>query len=115
MAATQYGTKLALGAIIGTPTVDVSAYWVESDTEGGIEADKEMIPDGADGSLETIIVYRRDAVVTFTMRCSSTATPTATFVPGTMLSTTWYVESAPVTKTKNPWVITVTLKNIGVS
>jgi hypothetical protein len=106
---------MELGAVLGSPTLTLSAYWVESVTEGQVEADKEFVYDGADGSLKSIIVHRLDPVVEFTMRCRSDATPTVTLVPGQNVTTTWFCESAPVTKTKGAWTITVRLVNIGVS
>jgi hypothetical protein len=116
MASVQYGTGMTLGAVLGAPTIAaLSAYWVESVTEGGVEADKEMVYDGADGSLETIIVHRKDAIVEFTCIPKSTATPATDFVEGTNITSTWFVVSAPVVKTKAPWKITVRLQNIGVS
>ncbi len=112
----QYGAGMTLGAVLGSPTIAaLSDYWVESVTEGGVEADKEMIYDGADGALAAILVHRKDAIVEFTCIPKSTADPTSTFVEGTNLTSTWFVVSAPVTQTKAPWKMTVRLQNIGVS
>jgi hypothetical protein len=115
MAATQFGTGLSLGAALGVPSLaSLADYIIESATEGGADVDAETVPD-ADGAIVTNVVYQIDEKVSLTLICLAAATPLVDFVPGTNISTTWHVDSAPITKTKSPWRVQVELTNIGVS
>ena len=116
MAATQYGTKLKVGA---TPAlaVDVTNYWVQSFTAN--EADvREVMTFDANGAPLNRCVQQVIPLYTLTLTAMSAATPTTDFAKGTVVligSDSWMVESAPVETKAEPWTLTVQLKNFNLA
>lgn len=114
MAATQFGTPLALGATGYSITLPNAAnYYVESATIDG-DVDMEVTND-ADGAPLNIAVYNKHPKVDLVLICQSAAAPATDFPVGTNIDTTWFVNSAPVTKTKSPWRVALSVTNIGIS
>lgn len=112
---TQVGTTLLFG---GQTTV-FSSYIVESQTDNESEVGQEDIFD-ADGALSTRAVYYRWPKITFNLICKSGAAPDTDFPPGNKCVATgtysgWWVEGAPITKSKSPRKVTVTLVSIGIT
>jgi hypothetical protein len=113
MATTQHGTTLAIGA--GTLT----GYILDTKDDGDFNVDMEEIIDGADGSLETILVFRRDEKTTYNLIALSSANPATDFPKGakcalTGLSTLW-VDDCRITSSKSAKRVTVTLINKGIT
>jgi hypothetical protein len=102
MAATQIGADTLLGA---TP-IDVTVgadYIVESVTENTYEIPQEDVMD-ANGARAVRVIYQKIPTSTLTLICKAGADPLTDFPAGQLMpGTTWFVRSAPVTKTKNPW------------
>ncbi len=116
MAATQIGSDVTVGATctvtMGTNATD---YIIESCTEGGKEVDYEDVFDG-NGALVDRVIYSKLPKLEVTMLCKSGADPIADFVPGTVIAgTTFMITSAPVTKSKSPWRVTVSAVNYGLA
>jgi hypothetical protein len=114
MSATQVGTTLILG---GQTTV-FGSYIVESETNNEIEAGKEDVFD-ADGALSTRVTYYRWPKITLNLIAKTGALPATDFPPESKCVATgaysgWWVDSAPVVKSKSPTKITVTLTSIGI-
>lgn len=113
MAATQIGADMLVGA---TSTVSFGAnYIVESCTQGDKQVDMEDVFD-AEGALSDRIVYSKLNKISATLICKNGANPIVDFVPGTVVSgTTYMITSAPVTKTKSPWRVTVEAVDYGLA
>ena len=117
MAATQIGTTLMLGG--QTTVTGFASYIVESQTDNEVEAGKEDVFDAA-GALSTRIVFYKWPKITFNLIAKSAAAPETDFPPeakcvaaGTYSG--WWVDSAPITRSKSPTKITVTLTSIGIT
>lgn len=113
MATTQHGDTLIIGA--GTLT----GYIVDTKEEGDFDVAMEEIEDGADGSLATILVFRRDEKTTYNLIAKTGATPTTDFPKGaactvTGLTTLW-VDDCRVSSAKGAQRVTVTLINKGIT
>ena len=114
--ATQLGPDMTLGATTTLTLPNAANYIVESCTEGGKQLDREDVFD-ASGALVTIILFNALPKFELTLLCKSSAAPTTDFTEGTLINcgsgVTFYVESAPVVKTKSPHRVTVSLTNVG--
>lgn len=113
MAAVEFGTNIEVGvaaADLPLTLPNATTYYIESFTEDG-DVDMEVTND-ADGAPAHIAVYGKYPKVTLTLICKNTAAPTTDFPVGTMIDTNWYVESAPVTKTKSPHRVQLSLVKI---
>ena len=114
MAATEFGTNLELGS--GTPPItlpNAASYIVESYEVNG-EVDMEVTND-ADGAPYHIAVFSKFPTCTLNLICLSGAVPTTDFPEGTVIDTDWYINSAPVVKTKSPHRVTLSVTQIGIS
>lgn len=112
---TQVGTTLMFG---GQTTV-FSSYIVESQTDNEVEAGKEDTFN-ADGSIANRAVYYRWPKITFNLIAKSTANIETDFPPENKCVATgtysgWWVDSAPIVRSKSPTKITVTLTSIGIT
>ena len=115
MSATQIGTSLILS---GQTTVFAS-YIVESQTDNEAEAGKEDVFDAA-GALSTRIVFYKWPKITFNLICKSGALPETDFPPESKCVATgaysgWWVDSAPIVRSKSPTRVTVSLTSIGIT
>jgi len=113
MATTQHGDTLIIGA--GTLT----GYIVDTKDGGDVNVDMEEIIDGSDGSLKTILVFRRDVKTTYNLIAKSGAAPATDFPKGakcalTGLSTLW-VDDCRISDSKSAQRVTVTLVNKGIT
>lgn len=110
--ATQLGTTLIIG---GQRTL--TNYIVESDEVGGNDIDMEDVLDAA-GARATRIIFKIDEKAKLSLICKTGATPATDFPEGGMCTVTgltaWYVDSAPIVKTKSAQKVNVTLTNIHV-
>lgn len=114
MAATLFGTALEHGALLPPVTLpNASNYIIESFTVDG-DVDMEVTND-ADGAPYEIAVYNKHPTCTLTLLCKAAAAPLTDFPTGTMIDTTWFINSAPVTKTKSPHRVQLSVTNIGIS
>lgn len=106
---------MSLGASIsGLSLPNASNYIIESATEGDKELDMEDVFD-ENGALVTRIIHNAFARVEATLLCKTAASPTGDFPTGTLIANTWFVNSAPVTKTKSPHRVQLSVTNIGIS
>jgi hypothetical protein len=115
MPITQVGTGLQFG---GQATAFAS-YIVETDTTNEVEGGKEDTFN-ADGSLANRAVFYRWSKVTLNLIAKTGAIPATDFPPENLCAATgaysgWWVDSAPIVRSKSPTKITVTLTNIGIS
>jgi hypothetical protein len=115
MAATQIGTTL----IIGQQTTVFGSYIVTDQTDNQNEAGTEDTFD-ADGALANRTVFYRWPKINFNLIGKSGAAPETDFPPNAKCTATgtysgWWVEGAPVTKSKSPLKIAVTLVSIGIT
>lgn len=111
----QLGANLEEGAVVSVLTIpNATNYYVQRVTEGGKDVDFEDTFN-ADGLRVTRSIFNKNRRVSVEMVCKSGATPLSDFPVGTLVATDWYVESAPVEKTKSPWTVTVDLVEIFVS
>lgn len=108
--ATQLGTTLIIG---GQRTL--TNYIVETDEVGGNDIDMEDVL-AADGTRATRIIFKIDEKAKLSLICKTGATPASDFPEGAMCTLTgltgWYVDSAPITKSKSAQKVSVTLTNI---
>jgi predicted dinucleotide-utilizing enzyme len=111
--ATQLGTTLDIGS--GTIT---GSYIVESVDEKDFDVDFEDIMD-EDGARVTRLIFNRDEKITLNLICIDAAAPQTDFVVGTIAThtdfTTYYVDSATMTKSKSARRVTVNMTNIGIT
>jgi hypothetical protein len=116
----QIGTDLSVGATCTLTIPNATKYIVVSCTEGGKQVDLEDIVD-PDGKLITRLVFNRFAKITIELICKSTAEPATDFVEGSVTSfgvapnDKWYIDSAPIVKTKSATKVTVGMTNIGLA
>lgn len=112
MAATQFGTSLILGATCTITLPNASSYYVESVTENEAERDEEKTYD-ANGAIANIAQFGKYPIVTATLVCkTTTAVPATDFPVGTVITISgnyWFIDSAPITKSKSPHRVTVKL------
>ncbi len=112
MAATQLGSTLIIG---GQRTL--TNYIVSEDTINDANVVSEDVED-ADGKLTTRIIFRNEAKIRLSLICKSGATPTSEFPVGAMCTVTgltgYFVDSAPVVKTKSAQKVTVDMTLLGV-
>ena len=114
MAATEFGTNLEVGA--GTPPItlpNAANYIVESYEVNGT-VDMEVTND-ADGAPYHINVYNKFPTCTLNLICLAAAAPTTDFPEGQLINTNWYIDSAPVVKTKSPHRVTLQVTQIGIT
>lgn len=115
MAASQIGTDVKVGATLTSPASIGGSYIIESVVDTNKQVDSEDVFD-ADGALVDRVVYSKLPVVEITAICPSGADPVADFVPGTLISgTTFFITSAPVTKSKSPWRVTINAVDYGLA
>ena len=114
MATTQYGTKLNIGVGTAGITIPNSVNYVLESQELNGDVDMEITND-ANGAPYNICVYNQFPTVTLNLICLAAAAPTTDFPEGTVIDSTWYINSAPVVKTKSPHRVSVSLTNIGIS
>lgn len=111
MAATQLGATLIIG---GQRTL--TNYIVESDEINDANVVQEDIED-ADGKLATRIIFRNEAKVKLSLICKTGATPATEFPVGAMCTVTgltaYFIDSAPIVKTKTAQKVTVEMTNLG--
>ena len=109
---------------IGTPlqyggqTTAFGSYIVESQTDNEAETDKEDVSN-ADGALSTRAIFKRLPKITFNLIAKANAVPATDFPPDAKCVATgtysgWYVDSAPIVRSKSPTKITVTLTSLGI-
>jgi hypothetical protein len=113
MATTQHGDTLIIGA--GTLT----GYIVDTKDDGDVDVAMEEIEDGSDGSLATILVFRRDVKTTYNLIALSSAAPATDFPKGakcglTGLTSLW-VDDCRISSSKGAQRVTVTLVNKGIT
>ena len=112
MSATQLGTTLIIG---GQRTL--TGYIVADDEVNNANIVQEDVED-ADGKLATRIIFRNEAKVKLSLICKSGSTPTADFPVGAMCTVTgltaYFIDSAPVVKTKSAQKVTVEMTNLGI-
>jgi hypothetical protein len=118
MATTQIGTDALIGAsYTGLP--NGTDYIVESVTINDAEIDMEDIFDGADGARALRLIFNKFAKVKLSLLCKAGAAPLTDYPAETVITidgaATWFVNSAPVTKTKSPWRVEVDLTNYGLA
>lgn len=112
----SYGVSVSIGG-----QVAISGFLVESDT--GNEAEVDLAPDveNPDGLKVGRNVLGRYAKRTLLLTVLTGTDAAAVFPVGTLAPSTagsfqsWWVESGPVPKTKNPTKVTVTLVSLGPS
>ncbi len=112
---TQVGTTLQFGG----QTTAFASYIVESQTDNEAEVGKEDTFD-ADGAIANRAVYYRFPKITFNLIAKSGAAPATDFPPEAKCAATgtysgWWVDSAPIVRSKSPTKITVTLTSIGLT
>jgi hypothetical protein len=117
MATTQIGADACIGAsYAGLP--NAADYLVQKVVINDKEIDMEDFFD-ANGARDLRLVYNAFAKVQFTLICKAGAAPLTDYPAQTVITVdsvaTWFVESAPVTKTKSPWVVEVSLINYGLA
>jgi len=113
----QIGTDLLVGASTTLTIPNTDNYILVSCTEGTKQIDFEDVMD-PDGKLITRLVFNKFAKVTFELICKSGAAPTTDFPEGSIVNlgaATWYVDSAPVVKTKSATKVTVNATNLGIT
>lgn len=112
MAATQLGTTLI---IAGQRTL--TNYIVSEDTINDANVVSEDVED-SDGKLCTRIVFRNEAKIKLSLICKTGATPASDFPIGTMCTVTgltgYFVDSAPIVKSKSAQKVTVEMTLLGV-
>ena len=112
MAATQIGGTLIIG---GQQTL--TNYIVEQDTLNDANVVQEDVED-ADGKLVTRIIFRNEAKIKLSLICKTGATPTSDFPIGGMCTVTgltaYFVDSAPVVKTKSAQKVDLEMTNLGI-
>ena len=113
MAQDQIGTDLSIGA--GTIT---GSYIVESAVEKAYNVDFEDILD-ENGDIKTRIVYSKHEKLHLELICLTGALPENDFVEGTIAAhadfTDFFVEAAPISRSKSAKRVSVDLVNIGVT
>jgi hypothetical protein len=115
MAATQIGTDALVGAsYAGLP--NAANYIVEQVTINGKEVDFEDTFNEY-GARALRVVFNAFDKVGLTLLCKAGAAPLTDYPAETVITVdsaaTWFVNSAPVTKTKSPWRVEVELTNYG--
>lgn len=112
MATTQLGSTLIIG---GQRTL--TNYIVSEDTINDANVVSEDVED-ADGKLVTRLVFRNEAKIRLSLICKTGATPATEFPVGTMCTVTgltgYFVDSAPIVKTKSAQKVTVDMTLLGV-
>ena len=110
------GTQLKTGATEATGTW--TNYVLQSVTANGKNVEMEDV-DNADGGLESRLIFKRHAKLVVEAVCKNAADPAADFPEGDMCAlvglTTYFVESAPVTRVKGAHKVTATLVLIGIT
>lgn len=115
MAATQFGTSLLVGAAITGPSItNIANYIIESATNNEAERDEEKTYD-ASGAIANIAQFGKYPSVTVTLVCKTGADPVTDFPVGSVVDTNWFVDSAPITKTKSPHRVTLKLVQYGLA
>ncbi len=108
--ATQLGATLIIGGQRA-----ITNYIVESDGINDANVVSEDVEDAA-GALSTRIIFRNEAKVKLSLICKSGASPDVDFPVGAMCTltglTTYFVDSAPVVKSKTAQKVTVELTKI---
>ena len=117
MAATQIGTDALVGAsYAGLP--NASDYIVESVVINGREVEFDDTFDEL-GARALRLVLNSFDVVRLTLICKDSADPLTDYPAETVITVdsaaTWFVNSAPVTKTKSPWRVEVEITNYGLA
>jgi hypothetical protein len=105
--------------MFGGQTTVFASYIVESQTDNEVESGKEDTFD-ADGAIANRAVYYRWPKKTFDLIAKVNAAPETDFPPDNKCAATgafanWWVDSAPIVRTKSPTKITVTLTSIGIT
>lgn len=112
MSATQLGTTLIIGGQRA-----LTNYIVSEDTLNDANVVSEDIED-ADGKLATRIIFRNEAKIKVSLICKTGATPTSDFPMGGMCTITgltgYFIDSAPVVKTKSAQKCTLEMTLLGV-
>lgn len=112
------GTGVASGASMAQATFTLTNYILESVTDGEKTYDFEDVFN-EDGKRVTRLIFNREKKMTFTMALKTAATPLTDWPVGAYSTitgaTTFFVESAPITKVKGVHKITVTCSEIFVS
>ena len=112
MAATQFGSTLIIG---GQRTL--TNYIVSEDTINDANVVSEDVED-ADGKLCTRIIFRNEAKIRLSLICKTGATPASEFPIGAMCTVTgltgYFVDSAPIVKSKSAQKVTVDMTLLGV-
>jgi len=112
MATTQLGSTLIIGGQRA-----LTNYIVSEDTINDANVVSEDVED-ADGKLTTRLVFRNEAKIRLSLICKTGATPAADFPVGAMCALTgltgYFVDSAPIVKSKSAQKVTVDMTLLGV-
>lgn len=113
MATTQIGTTLTL-----TGQSAITNYIVETDELGNADVNMEDVIDAA-GQRVTRIIYYKDTKLKLNLICKANAAPATDFPEGAMCTvtgfTSYFVDSAPISRSKGAQKVTVSLTNIGIT
>jgi len=116
----ELGVSLIVGQqkVIHGSTITFSSYIVKSSVDGERTMSSEDVED-EDGKLTTREIYDRHDTSKLVLICKAGALPTTDFPSKKMcvLSglTQYFVNSAPVNKSRSPNEVNIDLENLGIS